>query len=273
MADTGAIQHAVARQSQGGLLSLVQQQKIAEQLGCSLREVENHALEHSILPARFKRNSLSCDEQLRLFQSRISIIGCGGLGGRTAELLARLGIGHLILTDPDSFSESNLNRQSFCTTETLGQNKVDVIAGELKKINPVLEITRNIEPFKEHSIAGADIIIDGLDSTEARIELAALCQIHDIPLVHGAVKEWYGQAGVERVGNPLINTLYSLKSGKETSPPRVMVMNVALIAAIQAAETCKLLLGHHSPLTNGWLQTDLLYCEYETLIINNSRNE
>lgn len=270
MVNKEVIQRAIAKHSQGGLLSLAQQQKIAEQLGCSQREVEKHALEQSILPVRFKRNSLSCNEQLRLFQSRISIIGCGGLGGRTAELLARLGIGHLTLTDPDSFSESNLNRQSFCNTETLGQNKVDVIARGLKKINPVLKTTANIKPFNEHSIASADIVIDGLDSTEARVELAALCQKQNIPLIHGAVKEWYGQAGIEQAGNPLTNTLYSLKSGKATSPPRVMVMSVALIAAIQAAETCKLLLGHPSTLTNGWLQADLLHCEYETLITNNS---
>jgi len=262
-----SVQNAVCEHSQGGFLSLAQQQKIAEQLGCSLREVEKHALEQSILPTRFKRNSLSCDEQLRLFQSRIAIIGCGGLGGRTAELLARLGIGHLSLTDPDSFSESNLNRQSFCTTETLGHNKVEVIARELKKVNPVLETTVHIEPFNEHSVTSAALIIDGLDSTEARIELAELCQKHNIPLVHGAVKGWYGQAGIEQAGNALINTFYSLKSVKKTSAPRVMVMSVALIAAIQAAEACKLLLGHSSPLTNGLLQTDLLHCEYETLLV------
>lgn len=250
--------------SQENVLSLADQQKIARRCNCPLRDIEKIALEHSILPARFTRNSLSCPEQLRLFQSRVAIIGCGGLGGRTAELLARLGIGHLTLTDPDIFSESNLNRQIFCTAETLGLNKVEVIAGELRNINPVLATDIHINTFEAASITGADIVIDGLDSTTGRKELATLCEKQNIPMIHGAVKEWYGQVGIDQPANKLVNNLYPQAIASAT-PPTVMPMTVALIAAMQAAEVCKILLGKGSHLDEGWLQCDLLFCEYDQI--------
>ena len=250
--------------SADNFLGLESAQRIAAECSCPLREIELIALRHSIVPTRFKRNSLSCKEQLRLFQSRMAIIGCGGLGGRTAELLARLGVGHLLLTDPDSFTESNLNRQIFSSLHNIGSNKVEVLTEELGKINPALGFTQQSTLFDARSIAGADIVIDGLDSSGARRELSQLCRKENVPMIHGAVKEWYGQAGIDQPSNQLISTLYRHKN-PSISAPNVLAMNVALIASIQAAEAVKVLLGHHSSLHNSWLQTDLLHCEYETI--------
>jgi molybdopterin/thiamine biosynthesis adenylyltransferase len=262
---TKEVLKSIVQQSKGKYLSLAAAQNIAAEFECSLNCIERIALDNLIVPARFKRNSLSCPEQLRLLQSRVSIIGCGGLGGRIAELLARLGIGHLILTDPDNFSESNLNRQIFCTIQTLGLNKIEVLAKELGTINPTLEFTLNINKFNKDSIATANIVVDGLDSPAARKSLSALCQKQNIPLVHGAVKEWYGQAGVEEVPGNLINTLYPDSLQTSQTPPLVLPMTVALIASIQASETCKCLLNLNSPLRGNFLQTDLLRQEYETI--------
>jgi molybdopterin-synthase adenylyltransferase len=264
VADQKAILAFLEKQAKGSCIYLAGLQKAAATFDCPLRDIEKIALSHSILPARFRRNGFSCKDQLKLLQSKVAIIGCGGLGGRTAELLARVGLGHLILTDPDVFSESNLNRQVFCTVKTLGSNKAEVLSRELQKINPVLQTTEHVTFFNEQSIVGVDIVIDGLDSTEARKELAGLCQKQSTPMVHGAVREWYGQAGIDQPANTLISTLYPQTAGSP-EPPKVMGATVALIAAIQAAETCKLLLGHDSPLNRGWLQADLLRCDYETL--------
>lgn len=263
--NTQEVVKSIVQQSSGNNLSLATAQSTAAKFDCSLKCIERIALENLIVPTRFKRNSLSCHEQLRLLQSRVSIIGCGGLGGRIAELFARLGIGHLTLTDPDSFSESNLNRQIFCTPQTLGLNKVEVLAKELGTISPTLEFTLNINKFNRDSIATADIVVDGLDSPATRKELSVLCQQQNIPLVHGAVKEWYGQAGVEEVPGTLIDTLYPDSHQTPKTPPLVLPMTVALIASIQASETCKYLLNLNSPLTKKFLQTDLLQQEYEKI--------
>lgn len=257
------IVHLLQKCSKGNVLSFIDQKRIAEENGCTLRGVEQIALEHLILPARYQQNSLSCTEQLRLFQSRVAIIGCGGLGGRTAELLARVGIGHLILTDPDIFSESNLNRQIFCTLETIGQHKVEVVARELQKINPSLTTTYFSSNFCTASITGADIAIDGLDSTDARKALSKLCQNNNIPLIHGAVKEWYGHVGVDHSTNTLIDCLYPQPQNSTIPSPSVLPMTVALIAALQVTETCKIILKSVSHLNSGWLQCDLLFHDYD----------
>jgi len=262
--DCNEVLRSIEQHARDAYLSLADAWKIAQKHTCSLRNVETLALDHSITPLRFQRNNLSCQEQLRLFQSRVAIIGCGGLGGRTAELLARLGVGHLILTDPDVFSESNLNRQIFCNTETLGRRKVDIVGQELQKINPALTLTLHGCKFTPASINTADIAIDALDSTEARTELSALCQKRRIPLVHGAVKEWYGQAGIDQISNKLISRLYPQKTDSGV-PPRVLPMTVSLVASIQASETVKFLLGYKSLLTERWMETDLLHCEFDTI--------
>lgn len=207
------------------------------------------------------RNGLAPADQQALQRATVSIIGCGGLGGRTAELLVRLGIGSLFLTDPDSFATSNLNRQLFCTPETVGREKARVVAAELQKINPEANIRFHVQSFSEKSVAGADIVTDGLDSTAARRQLAVLCRKHSIPLIHGAVKQWFGQAGVDHAASPLIDTLYPATARDST--PQVLPMTVALIAAIQASEVCKYILQQPSPLRSGWLQCDLLNCDYE----------
>ncbi len=264
MAEKSDLLRFLQQRREDDTISLADERVAAKLFDCSLRKVEETALNHSILPRRYRRNGLSCRDQLKLLQTRVAIIGCGGLGGRTAELLARLGIGSLSLTDPDTFSESNLNRQNFCTTETLGCHKAEVLAHELQKINPILESTVYISRFGQSVISTADIVIDGLDSTEARRELSRICQEQSKLLIHGAVKGWYGQAGVEHSTTPLITTLYP-ETTASSAPPKVLPMTVSLIAAIQAAEACKLLLGHASPLTHGWLQCDLLHCDFDTL--------
>ena len=265
MAEPKAILAFLKEQARGKCIYLAELHKAAKTFDCPLRDIEQIALSHSILPARFRRNGFSCRDQLKLLRCKVAIIGCGGLGGRTAELLARVGIGHLLLTDPDVFSESNLNRQIFCTVETLGYNKVEILSRELQKINPALQTTEHVKFFNEQSIVNSDIVIDGLDSPEARKELARLCQKQSTPMVHGAVREWYGQVGIDQSANPLISTLYPQTAGSPEAP-KVMGATVACIAAIQAAETCKLLLGYDSPLNRGWLQVDLLQSEYENLI-------
>ena len=262
--DKKVILDFLSKHAQGTCIGLVELQKAAGTFDCSLRDIETIALSHSILPARFQRNGLSCSDQLKLFRSKVAIIGCGGLGGRTAELLARTGVGHLILTDPDIFSESNLNRQIFCTTETLGCNKVDIVGRELQKINPVLKTDRHVSPLNTPSINAADIVIDALDSATARKKLSALCRKHSIPMIHGAVKRWYGQVGIEQSANSLIDTLYH-QTTENTLPPYVLPVTVSLIASLQAAEACKLILGTGSPLRDGWLQCDLLYSDYEKI--------
>ncbi len=209
---------------------------------------------------RYLRNGISEAEQERLLKARVAVVGCGGLGGRAAEMLARVGIGTIVLIDPDTFSFSNLNRQIFSTPETLGQDKAMVVAAGLKKINPQLDVSACVQPFTAGQLEHVDIVVDGLDSSEARRELARTCRLLEIPMIHGAVERWYGQVGLDFADFKLIDIVYS--GGREQESPPVMVMSVALIASLQVAEVVKYLLGIKSSLLNKWLQADLMNCDF-----------
>ncbi|MBW1866170.1 MAG: ThiF family adenylyltransferase, partial [Deltaproteobacteria bacterium] len=98
---------------------------LAESFGIAGRFVEITALENDIIPERYIRNmqTLSITNQISLLNATVCIVGLGGLGGTVTELLARIGIGTLILVDGDTFEDSNLNRQLLSTERLLSTPK------------------------------------------------------------------------------------------------------------------------------------------------------
>ena len=85
-------------------------------------------------------------EQQRFKDAKVTVIGCGGIGGETIEMLARMGIGELVLVDKDAFDLSNLNRQTLATISDLGLDKSSVAAEKVRLINPYVKTTI----FNEH---------------------------------------------------------------------------------------------------------------------------
>jgi molybdopterin/thiamine biosynthesis adenylyltransferase len=112
-------------------------------------------------------------EQERLKNARIIILGLGGVGGLEAILAARHGVGHITGVDPDIFETSNINRQMFAFTDTLGQSKAAVTERELKRINPELKGHFLAESVDEHNaldlISGHDLVLEALDDMCARV--------------------------------------------------------------------------------------------------------
>jgi molybdopterin/thiamine biosynthesis adenylyltransferase len=119
--------------------------------------------------AAFERNiGLISKEQLSRLATKLVVIpGCGGVGGVHAQTLARMGVGRFRISDPDSFSLANFNRQIGANIDTIGHNKAEVTADMLRAINPQAEITvfeGGISPENVASfIDGADLLIDGID--------------------------------------------------------------------------------------------------------------
>lgn len=83
-------------------------------------------------------------EQQRFKDAKITVIGCGGIGGETIEMLARMGIGELVLVDKDAYDLSNLNRQTLATITDLGLSKSDVAAEKVRLINPMLKLQHSM---------------------------------------------------------------------------------------------------------------------------------
>ena len=117
-------------------------------------------------------NALSEEECLKLRDKRVTVVGCGGLGGYVISALARVGVGNLTIVDSDSFEETNLNRQIFSREHNLDQPKAKVIADEVGKINSDVKVNAMQVKLEEKNaseiIAGSDCVVDCLDNFETR---------------------------------------------------------------------------------------------------------
>ncbi|MFX0012050.1 MAG: ThiF family adenylyltransferase, partial [Candidatus Hermodarchaeota archaeon] len=127
--------------------------------------------------------------------SRILIAGIGGLGCEIAKNLAMLGVGHLDLVDLDIIEHSNLNRQILFTGAKIGQPKAVVAAEKLREINPNIVVKgyhSSLERLDPSLYYNADVIIGGLDSMNARLNLNAQCIRFRKPFVDGGVSGYHG---------------------------------------------------------------------------------
>jgi molybdopterin/thiamine biosynthesis adenylyltransferase len=108
------------------------------------------------------------EEQERIRDAKVVIIGCGGIGGAIAIALARSGVGHFVLMEPEVYELSNMNRQIACFTDTLGINKAVCTEDEILRINPEAKVTvheRALVPAEiEEVIKLGDIIVPAMDA-------------------------------------------------------------------------------------------------------------
>jgi len=236
--------------------------------GVEYRCVEETALENGLRPSRYRRNGemITTDQQLRLF--------CGGLGGYVIDELARLGVGKLVVLDPDVFEEHNLNRQILCTFDTLGKHKAMVAAQRVAKINPVIDVTAVAELFGADNghryLYGAQVAVDCLDSIPTRLELAGICSDSGVVLVHGAVAGWFGQVTVQFPGDQTLRAVYgagAAERGVESTLGN-LACTVGAVASLEAAEVIKILLGDMDSLRNRQLTIDLREMEFVEIPID-----
>jgi molybdopterin-synthase adenylyltransferase len=249
-----------------GLLPYKVQRDAADLFGTAFFQVERLALENNILPARYIRNQniISTTDQLLLHRSRVAVIGCGGLGGHVIEQLARMGVGTIVAVDPDVFEEHNLNRQLFSTPSAIGLAKVDAALSRVNEINPAVTLIPQQTSFSldngSELLNGCLAAVDALDSITARLELSNIAEIMQIPLIHGAIAGWYGQISTQLPGDNTLQRIYSNRTAKKGIEAKLgnPSFTPALVASLQAAEVCKVLLGKGNLLRQRILSIDLL---------------
>ncbi len=267
-----ALQEFVRSRTEGDLLPWSAQLEASRRFGVSVAAVELDALEAGVLPTRYKRNrtTLSVEDQLALFRSRVTVIGCGGLGGYLVEELARLGAGQLVLVDPDVFEEHNLNRQLLSSPGRMGTAKVDAGRERATEVNPAVTVTTYREAFSRGNardlLAGCSAVVDALDNVMTRRELAAACRELSLPLVHGAIAGWFGQVTVQMPGGDILPLLRPTPEGKgvETKLGNPS-FTPAVIASLQVAEVVKVLLGRGKPLVGRLLLVNLLEMRFDEI--------
>lgn len=257
------------------LLSWNRQVEAAERFGVTVAQVEEVALERGILPARYQRNrtAIPVDDQLTLFRSSVAVIGCGGLGGYVVEELARLGVGRVVVIDPDVFEEHNLNRQLFSSPANLDTAKVEAAAKRIGEINPAVTLVPVQTAFSPENgadlLGGCQIAVDALDSIQVRLELADVCSAMNIPLVHGAIAGWYGLVTTQFPGDNSLQTIYRSWTGGKGVEQTLgnPSFTPAVVASMEVAEVCKLLLGKGTSLRGRQLVIDLLSMEISIIDI------
>lgn len=121
----------------------------------------------------------------KLRRATVMVVGCGAVGSFATEALARSGIGHLILVDHDVVEESNINRQLFATSTTVGRAKVDVAAARIHDIAPDIRVTTH-QMFWDVATdidVAPDIVVDAIDTVESKIALYQWCAARGIACV------------------------------------------------------------------------------------------
>jgi molybdopterin/thiamine biosynthesis adenylyltransferase len=248
-------------------LSLAAIEALASELSLSRRRIEIAALEDGIIPLRYHRNigSLGKEGQLALRRAKAAVIGAGGLGGTLIELLARLGIGALVVIDGETFTEDNLNRQLLCTEEWIGRSKVEAAAARISRVNSAVEVEPHqvfvtgatIDPL----LAGCDVVIDALDSIPVRLILQEAADRLNMPFIHGAVGGFVGEVMTVLPGDGGLAALFG--AGQEI--PRggieieagVPTITPSVIAALEAMEAVKIILKRGDLMRNRMLYLDL----------------
>lgn len=205
------------------------------------REVMVALLQDGIWPERFRRNYgvFSADAMVRLLQTRVFVLGCGGLGGHVVSLLARLGVGGMRLCDSDIFEESNLNRQYFCTESTLGQPKAVATARGLRDMAGYLALdVRHVEADEKNlpdMLQDVDVALDCLDDLALKMLLEERSAAAGVPFVHGSVLRAEGFARAARSGRLHLRELYA--SGL-TSEEAGSARHEGVIATAPAGVAC-----------------------------------
>jgi sulfur-carrier protein adenylyltransferase/sulfurtransferase len=234
-------------------------------------EQRNRYQRHLLLP------EVGVAGQSELLASKVLLIGAGGLGSPAALYLAAAGVGNLGIIDMDVVDASNLQRQILHNMDRIGERKVDSAKKTLTAVNPDVNVsTYDVRLGADNVLQifeGYDVIVDGTDNFPTRYLVNDASLKLDIPVVHGSIFRFEGQASVYL---PHEGPCYRCQVPEP--PPAEMAPSCAeagvlgvlpgIIGSIQAMETIKLLLGLGEPLVGRLLAYDALDESFRTFKVN-----
>jgi sulfur-carrier protein adenylyltransferase/sulfurtransferase len=237
--------------------------------------------------------------QLKLLDSRVLLIGAGGLGSPASLYLAAAGVGRIGIVDDDRVDESNLQRQIAHSTERLGEWKAESAKRTLEALNPDVEVIPYLERLTSENVDrilddGWDVIVDGADNFPTRYLVNDAAVWHDIPLVHGSIYRFEGQvtvfdprpragsdageAGIALPddGGPCYRCLFPQPPPPELAPScaegGVLGVLPGIVGSLQASEALKLCLGIGESLAGRLLLFDALSTEFSEVTLRRDPN-
>ena len=211
--------------------------------------------------------------QQKLLESKVLMLGAGGLGSPSALYLAAAGVGTLGIVDMDVVDASNLQRQILHNMERIGHRKVDSAKTTLTTLNPDVNVVTYDVRFGADNILdiidGYDVIVDGTDNFPTRYLLNDAALMKKIPVVHGSIFRFEGQVTVfQPYEGPCYRCLLPEPPPPELAPScaeaGVLGVLPGIVGSLQALETIKLLLGIGDPLIGRLLAYDALETSFRT---------
>jgi molybdopterin/thiamine biosynthesis adenylyltransferase/rhodanese-related sulfurtransferase len=220
--------------------------------------------------------------QMKLLDSRILLIGAGGLGSPASLYLAAAGVGTLGIVDDDAVDSSNLQRQIIHSTDRLGDSKAESAKRTLEALNP--DVT--VQVFKERLTSenvvrilgeGWDVIVDGADNFPTRYLLNDASIWHGIPVVHGSIYRFEGQVTVFKPHEgPCYRCLFPQPPPPELAPScaegGVLGVLPGIVGSLQANEALKLALGIGESLIGRLLLFDALQPSFTEIKLRRDPN-
>jgi adenylyltransferase/sulfurtransferase len=196
--------------------------------------------------------------QLKLLDSKVLLLGAGGLGAPAALYLAAAGVGTIGIVDPDTVDASNLQRQVIHSTASLGEPKVLSAKKTIEALNPDVKVVAYEERLDSDNVdrilaEGWDVIVDGADNFPTRYLVNDASVWHGIPVVHGSIFRFHGQVTVFKADEgPCYRCLFPQPPPPELAPScaegGVLGVLPGIVGSLQANEAIKLLLGIGDPL-------------------------
>ena len=211
--------------------------------------------------------------QLKLLDSRVLLLGAGGLGSPAALYLAAAGVGTIGIIDMDVVDASNLQRQILHSMDRVGERKVDSAKKTLTALNPDVDVvTYDVRLGADNIldiIDGYDLIVDGTDNFPTRYLVNDASLLKRIPVVHGSIFRFEGQATVfDPYNGPCYRCMIPEPPPAELAPScaeaGVLGVLPGIIGSIQAVEAIKMLLGIGEPLVGRLLAYDALEESFRT---------
>jgi molybdopterin/thiamine biosynthesis adenylyltransferase/rhodanese-related sulfurtransferase len=226
---------------------------------------------------RYKRHLLlpevGEEGQQKLLESKVLLLGAGGLGSPAALYLAAAGVGTLGVVDMDVVDQSNLQRQILHNIDRVGERKVDSAKKTLTALNPDVNVVGYDVRFGADNVLdiidGYDVVVDGTDNFPTRYLLNDASLLKRVPVVHGSIFRFEGQVTVfDPYNGPCYRCLLPEPPPPELAPScaeaGVLGVLPGIVGSIQALETIKILLGLGDPLRGRLLAYDALEQSFRT---------
>lgn len=205
-------------------------------------------------------------QQQRLHDAKVLIVGAGGLGCPAMQSLAAAGVGTIVLYDDDVVDVTNLQRQILFSAADVGRPKVEVAAQQLRRLQPELTVETHRERLTEANILEAcrrvDVVLDGSDNFATKFLVADAAEITAVPLVWATVLRYAGQLSVFRTGVVGLRDIFPDQPSGDSIPDcasaGVLGATTAVMGSLAATEVIKLLTGIGEPLEGKMLSYDAL---------------